>query len=114
MNEERTICSCCGKVCDGVANIHVAMFDNDQENRLLNMKSYHFKCFREEAGKEYIFYDQLSERDGRIGDTCGKCDKAKSQTGVVILETNSEGNQMWIQYFHTECFLENAGEDFFG
>lgn len=110
---ETTKCHHCKKAVEGAATIHVAMFDNQLENRLVEMKSFHVNCFNELAGKGYIFYDQLSEANGRIGERCGSCDKDKSQAGVAIFETNSSGKQMWIQYMHTECFLENAGEDFF-
>jgi hypothetical protein len=114
MSEETTNCGYCEKNCQGMSTIHVALFDNDQENRLVGIKSFHVGCFREAvAGDEYIYYDQLNEAEGRIGSNCAVCDKDKSQTGVAIFETNSGGKQMWIQYIHCECFIENAGEDFF-
>jgi len=114
MTTETTNCGYCDRNCQGEATIHVAIFDNDKENRLIGIKSFHINCFREAvAGENYIFYDQLSESEGRLGDRCGACDKEKVQTGVVIFETNSTGKQMWVQYFHCDCFLDNAGESFF-
>ena len=114
MTKEDTNCCWCGKEAKDQSVVHVAKYDHDESPSLLELKSFHAPCFTNYvAGKEYIFYDQLEDSDeGRIGKSC-PCGKGVNRQGSCIFETNSEGKQMWVQFFHTECFLENAGEDFF-
>jgi hypothetical protein len=98
----------------GQSVVHVAEYDHDASPALLNLKSFHILCFvKHIAGKNYIFYDQLKDSDeGRVGKVCS-CNMDVGRKGCCIFETNSDGKQMWVQFFHTECFLENAGENFF-
>jgi hypothetical protein len=66
------------------------------------------------AGKKYIFYDKLSEINGRVGDNCPECGKCTSdKEDVVIFEANSKGVRVWSQFLHKECFYGITSEDFF-
>lgn len=117
MNENNAKCSHCTQELAGKAVIHIALFDLAlSPDPLKNLKSYHIRCFTENvAGKEFMYCDTISETsEGKIARDCSLCDKDADKSGVTIFESNSNVEATWSQYIHKECFLEKAGDDFFG